>query len=241
MRIFPVVNIDLALGHSMAAREASKPRGVGLHMSDIYGKLFQELEPKRYGAGPIDDEGWRRIELGLALEEMIEEGLARRQFERPDERQTPEGIWYNPDGVLFDDTSRIDRALRALVLCELKATWMSPKDCPITTEQAIAAGLDPENPAVNWSGDPDVATFPPKFDKYLCQMMAYSWNLDTTDARLYVFFVNGLTRSPAMLAWDIEFTVQELEDNWRMLLNFARERGMLPMLIEEGIVERGTV
>ena len=43
MKITPVDHgLQNLVGKSMG------PRSKGLHMSDIYGSLFQELEPKRY-------------------------------------------------------------------------------------------------------------------------------------------------------------------------------------------------
>ena len=226
MRIWPVPTLDLTLGRSMAAREASPTRGVGVHMSDIYGRLYQKLDPKRYAGGGFDGVAWSRIELGLALEEMLEEGLVRRLMERPGEFRTPEGIYYNPDGLLFD-SERIDGVVRDLVVCELKLTWMTTKDCPITSEQAENAGLTWDE-TVSWDGDPSAA-FPPKFDKYFTQIKSYCYHLGTNHARLIVFFVNGDKRPPVpcILAWDIEFNEIELVEEWSMMVNFAKEEEML--------------
>lgn len=191
MRITPVKHgLEDLLGKSHAYRSP------GLHMSDIYNDLFQSLEPKRYRKGtPMDP---LRLEAGLALEEMLEEGLRRRLIgERPGELVTEEGIIYSPDLLIFNGATRLG---------EIKLTWMWSKEVPRIEGNS----------------------FPPKFDKYVCQMKAYCYHLDTPYARLIVFFVNGKGDStPELLAWDIEFTRRELEENWQMLMNHARSRRML--------------
>ena len=190
MKVIPVSHglddiIGVSLGH----------RAPGLHMSQIYGDLFQDLEPKRFVRdAPMD---MLRVEAGLALESVLEKGLRDRWCaERPPEQFTTEGIAFNPDMIVFTDKTRLG---------EIKLTWMSSKDMP----------REPSN------------NFPPKFNKYLCQMKAYGYHLELAHARLLTYFVNGMGRAPELLAWDIEFTARELKDNWQMLLNHARSKRML--------------
>lgn len=190
MKITPISHgLDDIIGVSIGARSP------GLHMSQIYGDLFQDLEPKRFVRGAPMDLG--RVEAGLALETVLEKGLRERWCaERPGEFFTPEGIAYSPDMIIFEDTTRLG---------EIKLTWMSSKDVP--REAAT--------------------TFPPKFDKYVCQMKAYCYHLELSGARLLTYFVNGTGRAPELLAWDIEFTPRELQENWRMLLNHAKHKRFL--------------
>jgi hypothetical protein len=187
------------------AKASGGPRSPGLHLSDIYGALFKERYPERYDK---PDSGAKEVymELGLALELMIEAGLKLRHAYRPEEHRTPEGIYFSPDLIIEED----DRIL----LGEIKCTWMSSKEVP---------------------REKHVNAFPPKFDKYLVQMKGYCRSLGTPYARLFVFFVNGkwnckLRREqpvPELLIWDLTFTEQELEENWLMLINYARSKGML--------------
>lgn len=77
------------------------------------------------------------------------------------------------------------------------------------------------------------------FASHNCQMMAYCEELETAHARLIGCFVNGdyahMRRgarkgqppTPQLLAWDIEFTARELQNNKRMLMNYARSKGWL--------------
>lgn len=188
-----------------AAKSSGGPRSPGLHLSDIYGALFKERFPERYDK---PDKGNKDIyfEIGFALELMIEMGLKLRHAYRPEEHRTEEGIYYSPD-LLIEEGNKI-------ILGEIKCTWLSSKEVP--REKHINA-------------------FPPKFDKYLVQMKGYCRSLGTPYARLFVFFVNGkwnckLRReepTPELLVWDLTFNEQELEENWHMLMNYARSRGML--------------
>jgi hypothetical protein len=59
--------------------------------------------------------------------------------------------------------------------------------------------------------------------------MAYCRCLETSHARLIGFFVNGTYRpmAPELLAWDIEFSKRELDENWSLLMNHAKHKGML--------------
>lgn len=183
----------------------SGPRSGGLHMSTIYNDLYQDLEPKRYKRGTIPDP--LRLEAGLAWEAILETALRERflKGERPPELvheepgcDTP--ILYNPDLIIFNGKIRVG---------EIKLTWLS-------------SGKVPREPA---------NCFPPKFDKYICQMMSYGHCLDTNLGRLIAFFVNGpwnwASMGPELLAWDLEFTKQEMDENWRMMMSHARLKGML--------------
>ena len=63
------------------------------------------------------------------------------------------------------------------------------------------------------------------------QMMAYCWALETQIAELWAFFVNGEypvgAPSPQLLPMVIDFSMQELQENWDMLLAHAKFRGWL--------------
>lgn len=184
-------------GVNLAQGAAGYVRGEGLHMSDLYSALYKDLEPERYDTGSPMD--LQRVELGLAFEEMLERAFKDRLFERPGEFQTDEGIIFSPDLLIFeDDIIRVG---------EIKLSWLSSKDTPRD---------------VNGS-------FGPKFDKWMVQIKAYCYHLETPYARLYFFAVNGDYKppSPQLLAWDLTFTPRELEENWRMLRNYAVRKGIL--------------
>lgn len=181
-------------------------RTPGLHMSDIYGSLYKKLEPNRYGRGDIDKATKDAyMVVGLSLEEMLEEGLRARLAESGGGRP---GEFVTTEGIIYSPDLIIFNSHTRLG--EIKLTWMSSREVP----------REPAN------------GFPPKFDKYFTQMMAYCYHLETSHARLIACFVNGdydkrKGMKPELLAWDLEFTSRELKENWAMLKNHAVHEGML--------------
>lgn len=184
----------------------SGPRTPGLHMSQIYGDLYQDLEPGRFKRDTAPDP--LRLEAGLAFESFLEEAFKHRVMhgERPPELthyepgvDTP--ILYNPDLLIFDEHIRV---------VEIKLSWMSSRELP----REVANHL------------------PQKFSKYLCQLQAYCHCLETNLGRLIFFGVNGDYNrdgafTPLLLAFDFEFTRRELDDNWTLLMAHARLKKML--------------
>jgi hypothetical protein len=154
-----------AIDHGLVlAQGFGAPRTPGLHMSDLYGALYAALDPARYGKGgapPLE-----KFELGMAFEDMLEEGLKRRLVlaegsGRPGEFVTeheagcpngaapldPEhpchcgaGIVYSPDLLIFNGVTRLG---------EIKLTFMSTKGAP-------------------WALGETIGAFDPKFNKYFC-------------------------------------------------------------------------
>ncbi len=85
---------------------------------------------------------------------------------------------------------------------EFKATWMSEFDAPES----------------------------PKYRHWFWQMEAYCLALGASHARLRTLFVNGDYRSgyqPTYRVWEIEFTDEDLQENWKMLMSHARQKGLL--------------
>lgn len=180
-------------------------RSPGLHVSTIYGSLYSELEPNRYKAGSLPNP--LLLEAGLAFENFFEDELKKRWGpllgERPEEQMTEEGIAFSPDLFIYDD-------VKGLILGEIKCTWMSGRELP----------REPAN------------GFPPKFDRYTTQMQAYCFNLGTPHARLFIFCVNGdydraKGVAPELHCFDITYTQRELRENWELLMNHARLKGLL--------------
>lgn len=177
-------------------------RGKGLHASDIYNDLFADLEPKRFDKSTPMNP--LKLELGMILEDTLEDALRERLLgERPGEFVSNEGIIYSPDSLIFTDVTRLG---------ETKLTWMSSREMP--REEMRNGG------------------FPPKFDKWLCQIKFYCRCLETPYARLLSCFVNGgyehyRSGQPELLGWDICFTARELKENADMLLQHAKHKRLL--------------
>lgn len=96
-------------------------RSQGLHASDIYGDLFKDLEPDRYGDwdGSLDPDSLMTA-IGLAWEVHLEKMLVLNGalVARPPESRSPEGIYYSPDLLVVNGEDRIG---------EIKVTWMSSR------------------------------------------------------------------------------------------------------------------
>ena len=178
---------------------------------------YRALEPKRYGKAddpmPMD-----KLEAGMIWEEMLEAGFKSRPGVggwawRPNEFRTEEyGIAYSPDLIIQNGDTRLG---------EIKLTWMTCKETPISKEQAERAGR------------PDLANdrteFGPKFDKWFTQIKTYCFHLQLLDARLIVLFVNGNYKppSPVPLAWDVHFTPEELREEWETLVAHGKAEGII--------------
>ena len=68
-----------------------------------------------------------------------------------------------------------------------------------------------------------------RFWHWLVQIKGYCSALNTLSAVLWVFFVNGDYRNsgPQLKRWDLTFDALELAENWQMLCNHAKARGLL--------------
>jgi hypothetical protein len=209
------------------AKGSGGPRSKGLHMSDIYGAMLKDLHPERYENFKDDEAGLEMFgEGGFAVEHIIERGLKGRHAERPEEFQTPEGIYFSPDLLIYEhDTNRVR-------LGEIKAAWMSSREVPRKSTSS------------------SFMSFPPKFDKYLYQIKAYCYHLGTPYACLIVYFVNGKydcknraeELKPELHVWELEFSDIELREHWQMLLNYAKSKGMLDangLVSEQWLRENG--
>lgn len=90
----------------------------------------------------------------------------------------------------------------ANILEEFKCTWMSSRDCPRDR----------------------------RFSHWLWQIKGYLHALKIREARLRVFFVNGDYRpsAPRLVSYALTFDDREIAENWAMLVNYAKSKGLLP-------------
>lgn len=226
MIITPVAH-GLDLAHSFGP-----PRSPGTHMSDLYGSYYAALEPERYGK-KVDERGLpvERWGLGMAFEDMLEEGLKQRaithvldtrheEIERPEPlltehakgctRPRVEGVGcvcggnvrYSPDLFILNGGLRVG---------EIKLNSMSAKGAP-------------------WELGATYSSFDRKFDKYFCQLKLYCLHVGTLAGRLYSFSVREMVYFNEDLifrAWDVDFDQQELEEEWEVVKNHSIHEGLL--------------
>lgn len=199
-----ITPLDLELDLNAAAKVPlviQEPRGEGLHASAIYGSLYQGLDPERFPEGSTPNTVI--MALGLAWEQWLERTLIGmgELVCRPGELTSPEGILYSPDLFVANGVDRIG---------EIKTTCLSSKQ-----------GLDG-----------------PKMAKYHTQAMIYAYWSGTQHARFYILFLRGdyafmkkgakdSDPFPQFRCWDVTYTAQELQENYSMLMNHAKAKGML--------------
>lgn len=190
----------------------SLDRSPGLHMSDIYNRLYQVLDPGRY---KHDDEFSEEnhlhaslLAIGLALEQYTERLLLAAGIEahRPPEFRTPDehGIAFSPDLLIYNGDVKGG---------EIKATFMSTKDLPTSKARKL----------------------PDKFDKYVTQMKSYGHNLEIPDWLLLAWFLKGdySKRSQDqeffadLRAFHLQFTSAEMREEYQTLVRFAQTERML--------------
>jgi hypothetical protein len=72
----------------------------------------------------------------------------------------------------------------------------------------------------------EATSFPPKFSKYECQMMLYTYWLELQHGWLGMVSIRK-PWAPEFRAYNIQWSPQELISNWQMCMNFAKSEGML--------------
>jgi len=214
-------SLDLA---SLGIGDSGTVRAPGLHASDIFNDLYQELEPGRYQRDRVPPR--LLLEIGLIFEKMLEEGLLRKLASGPDIQRPgelihedvfdghPVRLAFSPDLVITNGDMRVG---------EIKATKMSP-GVPMAVIEAYQAG-----DVVAAEQVQDIL-LSPKFDKYHTQLKFYCRMLGARLGRFYAFFINGTykpTMDPVFLAWDIEYTQDELDQNYAMCLYHAIANKMI--------------
>jgi len=182
--------------------EASPPRSPGLHLSTIIRSIMRDLEPKKYADGPVNP---LYTDPGFTFERVLEIAWASRHagMFRPGEFEK-DGIACSPDYI---DLSGPDP-----VLIESKMTEMSMINCECQERTCALVHLTDS-----------------KFRKWLWQIAAYLHVMGMTKARLHALWMRGdykkVRRDYGV--WEITFEPAELEATWALLVNHAREKGML--------------
>lgn len=204
-------------------------RSPGLHMSGIYNSMYKAIDPKRYDKR---DEDGEPEELNLA---KLEAGMGFEQRLEPNIEKTYGGC---RPGELFTqharDCSAYGRPVRdGSVLCHCGAGVAYSPDWLFTEHDPMILGEF----KFSWYSNRDFPELD-KFDKWLCQCQAYLIHLKLTTVWVFPFWVNGayprgkdgwVPPTPDFTrAYEIEFTVKELVNNWNAMLRHAWKAGLLP-------------
>ena len=209
-------------------------RSTGLHMSDIYNSLYKQLDPDRYDKRDEDGDpekmNWMKVAAGSVWERYFEPLLAAKYGGcRPGEFFTQHAVYCSAyqrpvkdgsvlchcgAGVAFSPDWLFESP--KLLLGEFKFTWYSSRNFPYEAE---------------------------KFDKWLCQVMAYLYHLRMDTCWVFPYWVNGKypgskdkegkwhphpPTPDVTKAYELVFTPKELWNNWAALLKHAWKEGMIP-------------
>jgi hypothetical protein len=190
------------------------PRSEGLHASTLLRKIHPH--PAQVAREAMSEEDGATADallrlyglMGLAFEDRAELALLSlaKEADWPYEAFRPgevsrDGIACSPDIILVPKPGS-DEATREL---SLKVSWKSCQHLPVAEE-----GED---------------GFPNAFEYYISQCQTYCMPLETTGSVLLVYFVAGAWKpfGPQVHAWELEFSSQELWENWDALMSAAQE------------------
>lgn len=191
-----------------------RPRGEGIHVSSIIrcaavemGVLDSKWVEDLSLVDTAQEDWWEsldeptkiRMSLGLAWEEWYVRTQLEDVLWQPGE-MCVEGIYMNHDGEGLDViiTTTHDNVWMP-TLHEIKTTAKSTKTVGDLTTQ--------------WM--------------WLAQTKAYCKALNTTRAYLHVLFLRGDWKWPynmEMKCWQIDYTPEEIEDNWEVLMDYVKQR-----------------
>lgn len=173
-----------------AADDANSGRNTGVHVSSCIKHLLLQLDPGKYDL-IVHDETRLLWELGLAWEDIA---LSRSFWRRILKRTYPKARFKQIQAQCDDIWGTCDMLAlgKQRLITESKLTQLSMSH--------------------------DITG--PKFWSWRVQMMAYCHMWGAKSALLPVCFLNAdyKPKRIALRAWDIEFTADEIADNWTMML-----------------------
>lgn len=189
---------------------SSVPRSMGLHQSDIIKAMAIDLGiidsdvMEDLGLTNVQDAWWAslddvarlRIAMGLAWEEWYIPQIPE-VMDHPGELLL-DGVAMSPDGESLDVIITHHRT-SIIRIHEVKATYKSLKTVGDLTSQWM------------WRS----------------QIMGYCKARGTRYAALHVLFVDGdytWPMRPQARRWDLEFTQDELDADWRLKMDYRTER-----------------
>jgi hypothetical protein len=121
------------VAHGLDLLKSDLVRSPGLHASDIYGDLYQQLEPNRYKKDqPLNAP---LMALGTAWEKHLEYLLLINgaKVYRPGELMSSDGIAFSPDLIMFNGHTRVG---------EIKLSSMSAESMPVEETNNLPPKFD---------------------------------------------------------------------------------------------------
>lgn len=186
---------------------SGEPRSKGLHLTDILKSIEHDMG---WTHDPFTDP-WLTMDLGFVWEEQLSRSWADRQDRlghemifRPGEVKK-DGIIASPDGIgpnvgiIKSDGTIIVKPSPRPTLYEYKLTWKSIRHRVVD----------------NWY--------------YVTQAKSYLHMTNLTECFWHIGYLMGDYRGSGPLYRQCygEFTKEELDENWTMVISHAKEKGML--------------
>lgn len=190
----------------LALRFGHASRSPGLHMSTILHDIEKVLNAKRYASGITQPELEMFGSLGFLWERVLEDTLADitvtsdpARYFRPDE-QKMDGVYLTPDYADLD--------------------FWGDGTCEFGLEEW----------KVIWKSSRSLDNFERNFWRFIVQSKSYCRALGCLLVRFRILCIVGNWQdniAPVCRTFEIEYTPQELEENWSMLMNHAKAKGMV--------------
>jgi hypothetical protein len=195
------VQVDLRATDSQHLQQVAPPRSEGVHVSTLIrsiaiktGKLKDSNKGSRFKMdNVIDDKDFPLVmAMGMAWEDWISRQYPQMAYHIGELEL--DNIYMSPDGITIPSADEFDFDLGVGIVEEFKLTYKSARK-PIEAQ---------------WM--------------WLSQVMAYCKALPTLCARLHVVYVNGdydYNRPglpPQYIVYNLQFTQEELDINWNMIL-----------------------
>ena len=190
--------------------ESKTPRSKGIHVSAIIRSLATEtgiLKPEWAEDLSLTDvrtitdpTAILRISLGLAWEDYyIPTHLGPLGVvDHPGEMHV-DGVYLTHDGESLDVIITQRKKQTVVMIHEIKCTWKSLNTVGDMTDQVL----------------------------YLMQIKAYCKAAGTRFAKIHIYFVCGdysYPIKPLLKCWLLEFTQEEIDFNWQLLLDYRDHR-----------------
>ncbi len=207
------IQIDIALP------EPKQVRGKGVHGSSIIRCIATEtgiLKPEwaeelsladvRVISDPV---AILRISIGLAWEEWYIPNILSKYgvIDHPGQMHY-DGVYLTHDGEELSVILTLGRPKAQWKIHEVKTTYKSTKTVAGTDPAEITVMLESQ-----WM--------------WMAQIKAYCIARKALTAVLHVLFLCGDYKfpiKPVLKAWELEFTQEELDDNWQLLSQYRHER-----------------
>lgn len=166
-------------------------RSSGLHLSSLVKAAVQEITGKEMKSIEGEQEGIR-AQMGFLWERALE--YAFREYMGAERKGIKKQLKVELDGV---KGSPDGLSIKDNVLEEYKCTWRSMR---------------------RWNEDPEE-----NFLYWFMQVKGYLHMLGLKRVRFFIFWVNGdytykPGKGPQVTTQEFEFTQEELEDNWALLI-----------------------